>query len=60
MKIAAGVVLIAAIVVLATAEIRAAHLGIERPSRRESVLIASVFLVGGAAVLVRLLIALRV
>lgn len=58
MTLLTGLVVIAAAIVLAAAEIRAARLGLARPSRRESVLLALVFLVGGAAAAIRLLIAL--
>jgi hypothetical protein len=56
MKIVTGLVVIAALVVLTAAEIRAARLGLQRQSRKESLLLAVVVLVGGSAAIVRLLI----
>jgi cytochrome c oxidase assembly factor CtaG len=59
MTLATGLVAIAAMVVLAAAEIRSARLGSERPSRRELLLLGVVFLVGCSAAAIRLFIALR-
>jgi hypothetical protein len=60
MTVVAGIAVVAALVVLAGAEIRAALLGLARPGRRELIVLAVVFGVGAAAALLRLLVALRV
>jgi hypothetical protein len=60
MTLAAGLAVIAALIVLTGAEIRAARLGLERPNRKELIVLGAVFFLGTAAAVVRLLFALRV